>query len=248
MDADREMIEMMMRRRVMALAMLMAAAGCGGGGGATKHEHHGQHGQHGQHGHDGDMPHRFDDAERWAKVFDDPDRDRWQKPGEVVAALALQPGMTVVDLGAGTGYFLPHLAAAATQVIALDVEPSLVTHMQQRVIDAKLGNVDVRLAALDDPGLPDGSVDRILIVDTWHHLGDRVAYARKLARALRPGGFVLVVDFTLQSTMGPPPTMRLAPEAVAAELGKAGLVAHVAGDDDDELPEQYLVSGSLPAR
>lgn len=232
----------------MALTVLMAAAGCGGGGGAGKHDHSGA-GHHGQgHGHGGDMPHRFDDAERWAKVFDDPARDGWQKPGEVVAALALEPGMTVVDLGAGTGYFLPHLAAAAAQVIALDVEPNLVEHMRHRVIDAKLGNVDVRLAALDDPGLPDGSVDRILIVDTWHHIEDRVAYARKLARALRPGGFVLVVDFTKQSTMGPPPKMRLAAEAVAAELGKAGLVAHIAGDDEDELPEQYLVSGSLPAR
>ncbi|MCC6996858.1 MAG: class I SAM-dependent methyltransferase [Deltaproteobacteria bacterium] len=235
----------------MVLAVLMAAAGCGGGGGAAKPGHgdgpHGHHGQHGHHDH-GDMPHRFDDAERWAKVFDDPARDRWQKPGEVIAALALEPGMTVVDLGAGTGYMLPHLAAAAAQVIALDVEPNLVTHMQRRVIDAKLGNVDVRLAALDDPGLPEGSVDRILIVDTWHHIEDRVAYARKLARALRPGGFVLVVDFTKQSTMGPPPAMRLTAEAVAAELGKAGLVAHIAGDDDDELPEQYLVSGSLPAR
>ncbi len=54
--------------------------------------------------------HRFSDAEKWAHVFDDPERDAWQKPHQVIEALALKPGAVVADLGAGTGYFSVRLA------------------------------------------------------------------------------------------------------------------------------------------
>jgi hypothetical protein len=81
-------------------------------------------------------------------------------------------------------------------------------------------------------------VDRILVVDTWHHIADRVVYARKLAAALRPGGFVLVVDFTLQSAKGPPKHHRLAPDAVAGELQQAGMKTSVVAAG---LPDQYVI-------
>lgn len=217
----------------MALVLVVVAAGCGGSQPSHRHQGDG-------HGH---MQHRFDDAEKWAKVFDDPGRDKWQQPGEVIRMLNLEPGMTVVDLGAGTGYFLPHLSGAAGQVIALDVEPNLVDHMQKRVVEQKLANVDVRLVEPDDPALPPGSVDRILIVDTWHHIANRVAYTKKLVSALRPGGVILVVDFTLESKMGPPRAARIPPAEVVRELQQAGLSAAI---DDADLPEQYVVSGALP--
>src|SRR5262249_16804557 len=99
---------------------------------------------------------------------------------------------------------------------------------------------DARVVRFDDPELAPGSVDRILIVDTWHHIADREAYAAKLATALKPGGFVLVVDFTMASPIGPPPAHRLAPERVAAELAHAGL--HVG--EAPGLPDQYLVKAT----
>lgn len=86
-------------------------------------------GDHGHHG--GGMHHGFKDVARWIKVFDHPERDQWQKPQAVVSALQLEPGMSVVDIGAGTGYFLPHLRAAvgdAGRVLALDVEPNMVAY------------------------------------------------------------------------------------------------------------------------
>src|SRR5262245_28046251 len=76
-----------------------------------------------------EMPHRFAKADEWVPKFDDPKRDEWQKPDEVVAALALSPGMVVADIGAGTGYFEKRLAAATGPngaVIAVDVEPDMV--------------------------------------------------------------------------------------------------------------------------
>jgi hypothetical protein len=93
----------------------------------------------------------------------------------------------------------------------------------------------------DDPQL--ANVDRILVVDVWHHLGDRRAYAKKLAAALNPNGFVAIVDFKLDAKHGPPPKHRLAPEAVIADLRAGGLDAKVAL----ELTEQYVVIARKPA-
>ena len=241
--------------------LLLAVAACGGGqsraepaepardhgaGHPGAGSHDGPHGHgslaHAEHNHD------FSDVERWAAMFDDPERDAWQRPTEVVALLSIEPGATVVDLGAGTGYFLPHLAPAvgeAGRVIALDVEPAMVEHMQRRIAENAIPRAEARTVAPDDPQLEPESVDRILIVDTWHHIEDRVAYAQKLRDALRPGGSILVVDFTLDAPRGPPAAMRLAPEAVATELREAGLGVEVT---EESLPMQYAVRATRPAR
>lgn len=201
-----------------------------------------------EHRHQGPAHHRFEDAERWARVFDDPARDAWQRPSEVVALLGLRPGMTVVDLGAGTGYFLPHLSRAVGgegRVLGVDIEPDMVRYMRERAERQRLTNVEARLARPDDPGLGAASVDRVLVVDTWHHVESRPAYTRRLARALRPGGQVMVVDFTLESRHGPPRAARLPAAAVAEELRAGGLEAEVV---EEGLPEQYVVIARRPAR
>jgi cyclopropane fatty-acyl-phospholipid synthase-like methyltransferase len=197
-------------------------------------DHHGHHGQGHQHG--------FSDVERFAAIFDDPERDEWQMPAHVVELLAIEPGMTVVDLGAGTGYFLPHLAAAVGpegRVVALDVEPNMVRHMEERIAREGIANVEARVAATDDPGLDPGSVDRVLIVDTWHHIEGRERYAARLRDALRAGGTVTIVDFTRESPHGPPPAMRLSAEAVVEELRAAGLAPAIR---EERLPYQWVVT------
>jgi len=190
------------------------------------------------------MQHRFEKADEWAPIFDDPKRDAWQKPDTVVAALALTPGMTVADIGAGTGYFEKRLVAHVGErgaVIAIDIEPDMVRYLGERAQREGTPNVEARLATTDDPKLAAASVDRILIVDTWHHIGDRVAYGKKLASALKPGGFVAVVDFTLETAKGPPKHHRLTPAQVIDELTQAGLKAQVI---DVGLPDQYVVTAS----
>jgi SAM-dependent methyltransferase len=187
--------------------------------------------------------HRFDDAEHYAQSFDNPKRDRWQKPAEVVKILALAPGHTVVDLGAGTGYFLRHLAPAVQpggRAVGLDVEPNMVAYMEKRIARERITGAEARVVAAADPGLAASSVDRVLVVNTWHHLEGRVEYARKLHQALRPGGFVLVVDYTLETRRGPPPAARLAPDLVISELARAGFDAEVV---TESLPDQYVVRG-----
>lgn len=226
------------------LALVALAVACGSSSKPAtapppeEHEHRAHAGHHG-----GGMHHRFEDAEQWAKVFDDPKRDEWQQPEKVIAALELQPAMTVADIGAGTGYFAMRLGRAVPQgkVIATDLEQSMVDYMRERAAKERLANVEARQTQPDDPQLGERTVDRVLVVDVWHHLGDRAAYAKKLAAALRDGGRVMVVDFKLDATMGPPKQHRLAPETIIADLQAAGLDAVVA---PVELREQYIVVGT----
>jgi len=202
--------------------------------------------EHHHHHHGGPLVHRFQNAEQWSKEFDDPARDAWQRPADVVAALKIAPGMTVADLGAGTGYFLPHLSRAVGdegKVLGLDIEPDMVRFMKERAARQGLANVEPRVVPLDDPQLPAGSVDRVLIVDTWHHIDGRPAYAARLRAALKPGGAVFVVDFKREAHHGPPPAHRLTPEQVMDELRGAGLAPEVL---DVRLPEQYVVAGRRP--
>lgn len=185
----------------------------------------------------------FKGAEEWAKRFDDPARDTWQKPDHVVNLLGLRPGTTVADVGAGTGYFLARLSqkvGPTGQVLALDVEPDMVRYMTERAKKEGLANTTIRKVAPDDPALPPGGLDKVLIVNTWHHIGGRSAYAQKLSASLIAGGEVFIIDFTLDSPEGPPKHHRLPPERVMKELQAGGLEPRVLKED---LPYQYVIVG-----
>lgn len=197
---------------------------------------HGKH-HHGVYGH----------AEQWAKRFDDPARDEWQRPDEVIRALNLEPSMTVADVGAGTGYFSVRLARAVPdgQVIATDLEPDMVRYLAERARREELPNLRSQIATPTTSGLAPDSVDAILIVHVWHHIADRASYARDLAAALRPGGTLLVVDFDPDAAKGPPMNLRLSPDEVVAELAGAGLEATVSSL---ELPDQYVIEARRARR
>jgi ubiquinone/menaquinone biosynthesis C-methylase UbiE len=193
-------------------------------------------------GHDATSHHSFADVEHWRAVFDDPSRDAWQKPAEVVAALGLRPGMTVADLGAGTGYFSRHLSAAVGaegKVLAVDTEPNMIAQLRERAKAEGTGNVVPILAAPDDPRLPAHATDLILIVDTFHHIDDRLTYLRGLRRCLRPGGRVAVIDWQKRDLpVGPPPEHKLAREQVLEEMEAAG---YTLADEPGILPYQYFL-------
>lgn len=209
--------------------------------GADRPTHGGDH----HHAHGG-MPHRFEKADEWVNKFEGPERDAWQQPAKVVAALGDIAGKTVADLGAGTGYFLPHLSRAVGpkgKVLALDVEADMVRYMKERATREGLANVEARQVTGGDPGLAAGSVHRVLVVDVWHHVPARGEYAKKLAAALAPGGAVYIVDFKLDSERGPPRKHKLAPESVMADLKAGGLAVELLKTD---LTDQYIVVGRRP--
>jgi ubiquinone/menaquinone biosynthesis C-methylase UbiE len=202
----------------------------------------------GDEAHDATVRHSFDDVEHWVRVFDDPTRDAWQKPDAVLAALGVAAEMTVADLGAGTGYFSVRLAKVVGpkgQVLAIDVEPKLVAHLKERAAKADLPQLVPVLAPTDDPKLPAKGVDLVLIVDTWHHIDDRLHYLAKLAAGLKPGGRVAVLDFKKGDfPVGPEDTHKLTADAVAAEFVAAGWKL---AKRWDELAYQYLLVFTPPA-
>jgi len=183
--------------------------------------------------------HSFGDAEKWAHVFDDPERDAWQKPHAVIDALALKPDAVVADLGAGTGYFAARLANMLPKatVYAVDLEPDMVKYLGERAKREGLANLKPVQAAVGDARLP-AKVDLVLLVDVYHHIEARERYFRALAASLRPGARVAVIDFRLDSPEGPPKAARIAPEQVKAELSRAG---YALADEHAFLPRQYFL-------
>lgn len=185
--------------------------------------------------------HHFDEPEKYAERWNSAERTEWQKPDEVIAIMQIEAGQTVADLGAGTGYFEPYLAAAvgpSGHVYALDVEDAMILWLKDMVTKQSLTNVEPLKAALDATGLPDNSLDRLLTVNTWHHIADREEYAAKLFKVIKPGGRVVVVDFTKEAKDGPPLEMRLAPDVIARELQAGGFKTEIVAET---LPRQFIV-------
>jgi ubiquinone/menaquinone biosynthesis C-methylase UbiE len=221
----------MILRTPLLVAGLLAAAGL-----ASAQQHQPPPGGHQPPDH---MQHRFDDPEQWAKEFDDPARDAWQLPAKVVEALKLQPGQAVADIGAGTGYFSAKLAKspAAPTVYAVDIEPAMVAHLTTRAAKEGLKNLVAVQAGPDGPNLP-VPVDTVLIVDTFHHIPDRVAYFTRLRRSIKPGGQLVIVDFRKDAPSGPPVEFRFMPDQITSELSRAGFTLAA---QHDFLPRQHLL-------
>lgn len=185
------------------------------------------------------MQHRFDDPAKFAKSFDDPARDAWQMPSRVIETLGVNDEMRVADIGAGTGYFSMRLAkvAPAVTVYAADIEPAMVDHLKKRAASEQLTNVVPVLAGAASPNLP-APVDLVLIVDTYHHVADRVAYFRDLKKSLTPAGRVAIIDFRKDSPEGPPVEFRFTAEQIEDEMRQAGFRLDA---KHDFLPRQHFL-------
>jgi len=194
-----------------------------------------------------DMHRLHADPKAYAAMLDDPARDAYQKPHEVVTALALEEGERIADIGAGSGYFALRFArhvGAQGRVYAVDISPDMIRQLEERVRAAGLDNVRTVLARADDPLLPDASVDRIFICDTWHHIAGHAAYLERLRKALRPAGQVVIVDFQKRETpVGAPMEMRIAREDVVREFQQAGFRL---AKEETFLPYQYFLIFRLP--
>jgi arsenite methyltransferase len=185
----------------------------------------------------GQVPHQHHppSTSEYAKVLEDPSRDEWQKPHDVVLALHIKPTDTIADIGAGTGYFARRFAQHAGTVYAVDIDQKLLDIAQKNAP----ANLKTVLASPDDPRLEERSVDTIFFCDVLHHIENRPAYYAKLARALTPGGRIVVIDFYQKdSPVGPPPSMKLSAEEVIAEFRKAGFTL---AKRLDILPYQYYL-------
>ena len=182
-----------------------------------------------------------DDPTAYMAALDDPARDAWQKPHEVVTALDLKHGQTVADIGSGSGYFTLRFArhvGPSGKVLAVDVARPMLDEVTKRARSAGLGNVVAVHARPDDPLLPAGGVDLVFTCDTWHHIAERPAYLARVKQALAPGGRFVIVDFHKDAPVGPPASMKLTRDEVLAEVQRAGFVL---ASEPEFLPHQYFL-------
>ncbi|HET7766230.1 MAG TPA: class I SAM-dependent methyltransferase [Burkholderiales bacterium] len=183
--------------------------------------------------------HSFSGAEHWARVFDDPARDAWQKPHEVITALSPAPDWMVADIGSGTGYFAARLAhfVPKGRVYGVDTEPDMVKYLAERAKREGLANLVSIAGSPGDANLP-VKVDLVLMVDVYHHISERERYFTRLRGSLKPGARVAIIDFRQDAPDGPPKSERIAPGQVQAELAKAGYSFE---KQHDFLPQQFFL-------
>jgi ubiquinone/menaquinone biosynthesis C-methylase UbiE len=166
------------------------------------------------------------DSKAYIAMLEDPARDAYQKPHEVVMSLGIKEGETIADIGAGSGYFsfrLSHHVGAGGRVYAVDINPDMIVYMNRRIRDLDVKNVVTVLAAPDDPLLADHSVDRFFICETWHHIANQTQYLALMKRMLKPGGQVIMIDFQKKDLpVGPPDAMKIAREDLIRQMTSGG--------------------------
>lgn len=159
-------------------------------------------------------------------ALEDPKRDAYQKPHEVLTALGLKRGEVIADIGAGSGYFtfrLSHFVGEKGKIYAVDVSPEMILYINRRIRELKVNNVVSVLADPDDPLLPDRSVNRFFFSDSWHHIENQTKYLSLMKRMLKPGGEVVMIDFQKKELpVGPPPEMRIAREDLIKQMEQNG--------------------------
>lgn len=185
--------------------------------------------------------HSFSDAKRWAKMFENPERDEWQQPDFVIQSMNIEPNDIIVDIGSATGYFPVRFAKVVHRgnVIGVDVEKDMVDYLNHRAQEEGLFNLKSILGEFHDPKIP-LPVDIVFICNTYHHIEDRVAYFKNIKRKFKPDGKLIIVDFRKGDLpVGPPDKHKLSPEDVIKELGKAG---YLLTDHQKDLPYQYMLT------
>ena len=197
------------------------------------------------HGHHNRANHHMNQAdfESLTRRFESPERDAYQQPEKVLQYIGDVAGETIMDIGSGTGYFSFRLAEAGARVIAADVDERFQEYIRTK--KDRLGipdsSLSLRKIPYDDPLLKPGEVDKVITVNTYHHIGDRSDYFRKVRAGLKPGGALIVIDyFKKDLPVGPPKSMKIARETIVEELRAAGF-AHIQ-TNDTLLEYQFIIT------
>jgi arsenite methyltransferase len=182
------------------------------------------------------------DPKAYIAMLENPQREKEQKPDEVIAALNLKNGEALADIGAGSGYFSFRFAqkvGVSGRIYAVDVNPDMILYMNRRIRDLEMKNVTTVLSAPDDSLLLNSSVNRFFVCNTWHHVQNRPQYLARMKKILKQGGQIIVIDYKKEDLpVGPPPEMKMRREDVIQEMESNGFKL---SREHTFLPYQYFL-------
>lgn len=172
-----------------------------------------------------------------------PERQREEQPDRVVAALRIPKGSTVIDLGAGVGYFTWRLAdhvGPEGRVIATDVQPEMLEMLGRNIRNREISNVEAVLATQRDARLPaDSDAELALLVDVYHELAYPALTMRQVLRALKPGGRLVLVEYRKEDPSIPiHPLHKMSVDEARAEIEPIGFEFV---ELLDFLPSQHII-------
>lgn len=164
--------------------------------------------------------------ESLVEKFESQDREEWQKPNTVIGGIPDLSNKIVADIGAGTGYFTFRMAPSVEKVIAIDVDERFINYIDSKKALYKADiqqKIETRLADYDDPKLKKEEVDFVLMVNTYHHIENRITYFKNLKPSLRENGQLIIIDFKAGDLpIGPPADHKLSKDQIIEELTTAG--------------------------
>ncbi len=133
-------------------------------------------------------------------------REREEEPAKLLAALEVQPGQTVCDLGCGNGFYSLALAEQVGpkgRILAVDIQREMLQMLKERAQARSVPNIKTIRGKIDDPRLPAGEVDLVLLVDVYHEFSHPEEMLTKIRASLRPEGRVALVEFRAEDPAVP---------------------------------------------
>ena len=135
-----------------------------------------------------------------------PEREKEEEPTKLIEALKLKEGLVVADVGAGSGYYSFRMSPKVGdkgKVLAVDIQPEMLDAIRKRAKEKHVTNIEPILGTEDDPKLPEGKVDLILLVDVYHEFSKPYEMTQAMVKALKPGGRLVFVEFRLEDPKVP---------------------------------------------
>jgi len=224
-----------MLKTIIIASSLIILLGCQSNSEQNNHESKEGH----QHGHANHHMNKtsFEDL---VKNFESADRNEWQKPDEVIRFLGNLKNKTIIDIGAGTGYFEFKMKEPSAKIIAADVDDRFIKYINDRITKEKSSNITARKAEYEKPPVSEKEADIVFMVDVYHHIENRNDYFSMVKKGLKPNGEMVIVDFKKGDfEQGPPNDMKIEPQIVINEMELAGF--NLVTKDTTTLKYQYLL-------
>ena len=173
--------------------------------------------------------------------FESPEREAYQMPEKVLDALGDLKGKSIMDIGAGSGYFSVKLAKHADQVIAADVSKDFQEYLKKLIEKEQLNNILLRYLPFDSPALKDGEVDMVFMTNTYHHIDHRPHYFSLVRKGIKSGGSLVIIDYVKSDIpVGPPTEHKVSMDQIIAELKMAGFTTF--DINVNLLPYQFIIT------